>query len=90
MAFQPAELTVHIGETVEWENQDLVSHTTTSNTGVWDSGPLAPDEKFTFVFNALGDFPYHCSFHPEMTGVLRHSDPRHAHSMLQSGWCKSK
>lgn len=69
-AFQPAEITVHIGEKVEWENKGLASHTTTSDTGVWDSGTLAPDNKFTFVFNTLGDYPYHCSFHPDMTGII--------------------
>ena len=69
-AFQPAEITIHVGETVEWENTGQINHTATSNTGVWDSGVLAPDQKFSFTFTSVGDFPYHCSIHPNMTGVI--------------------
>jgi len=69
-AFQPAELTVHVGEIVEWENTGVVDHTTTSNTGVWDSGPLAPNQKFQFQFTTVGNYPYHCSYHAEMAGTI--------------------
>jgi plastocyanin len=69
-AFQPAEITIHVGEIVEWENSGQNNHTTTSNTGVWDSGALAPDQKFSFTFTSVGDYPYHCSIHPNMTGII--------------------
>jgi len=70
-AFQPAEITVHVGETVEWENASLlVTHTTTSNTGIWNSGPIAPNQKFSFMFTSVGDYPYHCSIHLSMTGII--------------------
>ena len=70
-AFQPAEITVHVGETVEWENAStLVTHTTTSNTGIWDSGLIAPNQKFSFTFTSVGNYPYHCSVHLDMTGII--------------------
>jgi plastocyanin len=70
LTFQPAEITVHVGETVEWENNDSVSHTATSDSGLWDSGALAPGQKFSFTFTEVGDYPYHCTFHPFMTGIV--------------------
>jgi plastocyanin len=70
-AFQPAEITVHVGETVEWENNSLMmNHTTTSDTGIWDSGSLAPNQKFSFMFTSVGDYPFHCSIHSTMTGII--------------------
>jgi plastocyanin len=69
-AFQPAVMTIHVGAIVEWENIDPVDHTATSDTGVWDSGTLAPNQKLQFQFTAAGNYPYHCSFHPDMTGMI--------------------
>lgn len=69
-AFQPVEITIHVGKSVEWENTGQFSHTATSDTGVWDSGFLAHNGKFSFVFNTPGDYPYHCSLHPGMTGIV--------------------
>jgi plastocyanin len=69
-AFHPAAITVHVGESVEWENTGAMNHTTTSDTGVWNSGTLTPNQKFSFVFNSVGDYPYHCSIHPSMTGIV--------------------
>ena len=69
-AFQPAEITIHVGEKVEWENTGQMNHTATSDTGVWDSGVLAPDQKFSFTFDTVGDYPYHCTLHLNMTGII--------------------
>jgi plastocyanin len=69
-AFQPADLSIQVGQSVRWTNQGDVPHTTTSDTGVWASAALSPGETFDFVFSAAGDFAYHCAIHPSMTGVV--------------------
>jgi plastocyanin len=69
-AFQPAAITIHVGEKVEWENTGAFNHTTTSDTLVWDSGQLAPNEKFSLTFTSVGDYHYHCSNHPDMKGII--------------------
>lgn len=69
-SFQPATLTVPAGTTVTWTNQDSVDHTSTSDTGVWDSGRLAPGQSFSFMFTQAGMFPYHCMIHPFMKGMI--------------------
>jgi plastocyanin len=59
-AFQPAELEVEVGTTVEWVNgEDSVPHTVTSGTpgypaGVFDSGRLRPGDSFRFTFQQPG------------------------------------
>ncbi len=68
--FQPADLTIHVGDTVTWTNNGPSDHTTTSDTLVWDSGTLIPGNTFSFTFTQTGVFPYHCSIHSIMHGTI--------------------
>jgi plastocyanin len=62
--FIPASLTINTGDTVTWTNNTAATnHTTTSDTGVWDSGTLTPGVSFSFTFTQTGTFAYHCTFH---------------------------
>ena len=36
LAFSPAEATAKVGDTVEWINDDILSHTATARNGDWD------------------------------------------------------
>jgi plastocyanin len=69
-SFVPQTLTVPVGATVEWHNQDAVQHTVTSDQGLFDSGVLMPGKKFAFKFNAPGSFGYHCSIYSGMQGTI--------------------
>ena len=72
----PADLTVNVGDIVTWSNDDVLGqHTVTSGApgahdGVFESGLLFPGETFSYTFNVVGQFDYHCHFHPWMTGVV--------------------
>jgi plastocyanin len=68
--YQPALITIHAGRIVTWENFGLTDHSVTSDTGVFDSGTIAPSGKFQYTFNTVGNYPYHCSFHSGMTGLI--------------------
>ncbi|MGD8719299.1 MAG: plastocyanin/azurin family copper-binding protein [Candidatus Zixiibacteriota bacterium] len=70
-AFNPAVVVVEKGEDVRWVNLDQVLHTSTSDTGKWDSGDLAHGEDYERKFNQTGVFTYHCTYHPAMTGTVR-------------------
>ena len=64
------------GTTVCWTNDGQTTHTSTSDTGVWDSSFLAPGESFSFTFNNTGSFPYHCTIHAaQMTGTITVTEP---------------
>jgi plastocyanin len=71
-AFGVNPLVITMGTTVTWTNTDAIAHTSTSDTGVWDSGILAPGQSFSFTFAQAGTFPYHCAIHgaASMSGTI--------------------
>ncbi|MDD1750190.1 MAG: cupredoxin family copper-binding protein [Methanothrix sp.] len=70
-SFQPSFLTVPVGATVEWYNQDGVQHTVTSDIqGLFDSGVIMPGKKYSKTFNDPGSYSYRCSYHPLMQGTI--------------------
>ena len=69
MQFTPAAVTVHIGDTVTWINQDFVAHTTTARDGEWDI-KVAPGKAGSVVMKSSGSFAYYCRFHPNMMGTV--------------------
>jgi plastocyanin len=66
--FTPSEVTVRAGDRVTWINCDQTQHTSTADGGQWSSPLISPGEVFTETFQTAGDFPYHCTPHPFMTG----------------------
>jgi plastocyanin len=70
MAFSPSSLTVTVGTTVTWTNNDGMDHTVTSTTGAFDSGNLAAGGKFSHAFGAVGSFAYRCTIHAGMSGTI--------------------
>lgn len=65
--FTPVQVTVPIGGRVNWNNQDSVGHTTTSDTGVWN-GNLGAGGSYSRVFDTAGTFSYSCTVHSGMNG----------------------
>jgi len=68
--FDPDHLTIAAGDTVTWQNKDLVPHTASASDSSWGSGAIAPDSAWTHVFEAGGAQRYGCRFHPTMSGRL--------------------
>jgi plastocyanin len=77
-AFNPNTLTIRVGTTVTWSNDETspIPHTVTSGSpnalsGMFDSGDLNPGQTFQFTFNAPGTFQYFCRIHgAAMTGTV--------------------
>ncbi len=70
-SFSPVQLTVPVGTTVVWTNQDNETHTATSDTpGLFDTGPLDHGQSGKATFNQAGTITYFCRFHPEMHGTI--------------------
>jgi len=68
-SYQPAQLVVHAGDTVVWQNKDLFPHTVTSK-GAFDSDVLVNGKSWQLVARKKGSFDYACLFHPVMKGHL--------------------
>jgi plastocyanin len=69
-AFSPSDITVKQGATVTWTNQDSVAHTVTGNNGGPSSQQIPHGGTYSYTFNTVGTFAYHCSIHPDMTGII--------------------
>jgi amicyanin len=67
-AFNPATLTISVGDTVTWTNSDAVEHTATGSG--FDSGLLDQSESYSLTFSAEGTYDYLCTPHPTMTGQI--------------------
>jgi plastocyanin len=68
--FDPTKLTVKVGTTVTWYNEDDIPHAIASSTKVFKSKALDTDDKFSFTFSTPGVYEYFCSLHPHMTGAI--------------------
>jgi len=69
-AFDPVELTVTVGTTVTWTNEDSAPHTITSDDGQWDSGSFSQGGTYSRVFDQAGSFGYYCAIHTSMKGTI--------------------
>jgi len=69
MEFQPAQLTIHRGDTVVWINKGIVEHNVTEDSlETWTSGDINIGE--TWKMTPEESFHYFCSIHPTMKGVV--------------------
>jgi plastocyanin len=69
-AFDPATVTVKVGDTVTWVNQDSPQHDVVADNGEFKSDLFDKGATFSFTFTAAGTYPYHCSIHPGMVGTV--------------------
>ncbi len=75
MGFDPKEVTIAAGETVEWSNETTFEHTVTpdpDSTGKFEgTESLPPEQKYSTAIQASKDpIHYHCDFHPMMKGTI--------------------
>jgi plastocyanin len=70
-SFQPAEITINIGENVTWINKDPYPtvHTVTSDDNLF-SFKMIEGQNATKTFDTAGKYNYHCAIHPSMKGTV--------------------
>jgi plastocyanin len=69
IAYMPAQISAYVGDTVEWDNKDIVAHTATARDNSWDV-MIAPNTKNSIVLKSAGTVQYYCRFHPNMVGQI--------------------
>jgi len=82
-AVSPNPIQAKVGQTVVWTNDDSAFHTVTSGLiGAADAGQMfdsglagptaltAKGKTFEHTFDTAGEFVYHCTLHPAMTGQI--------------------
>jgi plastocyanin len=85
-SFRPQTINITTGTDVVWtfltngtDSGDF--HTVTANNqtqaggGVFQSPNMHPGQTFSFTFYSPGKYPYHCSVHPSMIGLVNVTGP---------------
>ena len=74
--FIPSPVTIPVGGTVTWENNDTAAHTSTAGSavdgpsGVFDSSLIMAGSSFSHTFDSAGTYDYFCMVHPWMSGTV--------------------
>jgi plastocyanin len=67
--FIPEEVTISVGDTVQWENVEGF-HNVVADNGSFTSGPPASGAwTYSFTFTTPGTYPYYCEVHGGPGGV---------------------
>ena len=70
--FNPTDIEIALGDTVEWVNLDSVDHTVSFEDARFDI-EVPAGASVTYTFDSQGDDPearYFCKFHPNMRGSV--------------------
>ncbi len=70
MQFLDGTLEVRAGAVVEWRNDDPLAHSVTADDLSFDSGNVASGTTWRYRFDRPGRYPFHCTPHPFMRGVI--------------------
>jgi len=84
--FDPSTISIKVGDSVLWINDDREGHTVTSGQGsgrfgcmsddfgqadgFFDSGRFLPGDSWSYTFQEKGTFRYFCTIHPWMEGFV--------------------
>jgi plastocyanin len=69
-AFNPATITINVGDTITWTNQDSARHNVQADDGSWKSPDLSQGQSFSHTFTTAGTVPYNCGFHASMKATV--------------------
>jgi len=70
-AFNPSAVTINVDDQVNWAwSSDGTPHSTTSDTGLWDSGLNSSPHSYSMTFRNAGTYSYYCTLHTFMTGAV--------------------
>jgi plastocyanin len=69
--YEPADITVKVGQAVNWQNTGTEGHTVTADDNSFDSGMKQHGESWQNTFAKPGQYAYHCTPHPWMKGVVK-------------------
>ncbi|HZQ87587.1 MAG TPA: hypothetical protein VFA83_22265 [Acidimicrobiales bacterium] len=66
--FDPPAARVYAGTTVKFTNKDTVARSVESDTGAFNSGPIAPNASWSYKAATAGQFNYHDGTRPYAVG----------------------
>lgn len=70
LRYSPDSVTIKVGQSVMWTNNDERDHTVKATDGSFESPNLSPGQTFTHTFKTAGTFKYGCPYHPRERGTI--------------------
>lgn len=68
-AYEPSEVRIEPGQAIRWDFVGTQQHDVVADDRSFVS-ELMLEGSYTHVFEEAGEFPYLCSIHPEMQGLV--------------------
>jgi plastocyanin len=70
-AFTPESVTITVGQSVQFINDDDLPHTVTATDKSFDSGNIDPKHNWSYTFAKAGTYVYGCTYHSWMHGTVK-------------------
>ena len=67
--FDPKTITVNVGDTITWTNNDTAEHTAQADDGSFNSKDVGGGKSFSTTFAKAGTFGYYCKYHGGPNGA---------------------
>ena len=64
--YLPKTVTVKVGDTIQYINDDESAHTVTADDKSYDSGYMAKGQTWSKTYTTAGAYPYFCLYHTFM------------------------
>jgi len=68
LVFSPEEIKAKVGDSITWNNKDIVAHTATVRGGF--DVMIEANKSASLVLTKPGVVDYYCRFHPNMKGRI--------------------
>lgn len=68
--YEPETLTVKVGDTVTWVNEDSAGHNAVAEDDSWGTDLFGEGGSGSVTFDTPGTYPYVCTAHAGMTGTI--------------------
>jgi plastocyanin len=70
ISYLQPKISVAVGTTIEWTNNDPLPHSVTAVDKSFNSGLIQPGKTYRHTFTKAGTFNFYCMPHPFMKGVI--------------------
>jgi len=70
ISYMQPKITIPVGTTVEWTNNDPLPHSVTAADKSFNSGLIQPGKTYRHTFAKAGTYNFYCIPHPFMKGVI--------------------
>ena len=68
--FLPEDVTVSVGDTIIWTNEDTIDHEAMDDLVEWETGLIAPGDTGSVIFDTAGTYTYSDTVDTSLVGTI--------------------